>query len=291
MIETNILSGTPAKAEIGTGTIEIGTVTAGDEAAVENAGSKRRVKLNFTLPRGEKGEPGEKGDPGDAAVTKESIEAALGYVPADAPDVLLCTISGAGTTANPYVCDRTTTEIYAAFQTGKAVQAKLGGFYYPLTAHNGPQMCIFAGTFSTANTVRTITVTAAGKVVVQTNSMENTANKVTAISAASTNTQYPTAKAVWQAIPQITVDTIDLDAAQLETGGWEEYGPGVYRLPVQEYPAETVLGAFITQFTDGGDASGIIPQVMLAEGIYLSVLVSAASPVTFETMQIQVVHI
>ena len=96
MIETNILSGAPAKAEIGTGTIEIGTVTAGDEAAVENVGSKRRVKLNFTLPRGEKGAPGEKGEPGDAAVTAERIEAALGYVPADAPDVLLCTISGMG---------------------------------------------------------------------------------------------------------------------------------------------------------------------------------------------------
>lgn len=291
MIETNILSGAPAKAEIGTGTIEIGTVTAGDEAAVENVGSKRRVKLNFTLPRGEKGAPGEKGEPGDAAVTAERIEAALGYVPADAPDVLLCTISGMGSNASPYACDKTTAEIYAAFQSGKAVQAKLGGFYYPFVAHNGPQMCIFAGTYSAANTVRTITVTANGKVMVQSSSLEKAANKVTTISANSTDTQYPTAKAVWQAIPQIEVDTIDLDSTALDASNWEEYSLGVFRLQVQQYPAETVLGAMITQFSDGGDASGIIPQVMLADGMYLSVIAAVEAPVSFASMQIQVAHI
>lgn len=288
MIETNILSGTPAKAEIGTGTIEIGTVTAGDEAAVENVGSKRRVRLNFTLPRGEKGE---KGDPGDAAVTAERIEAALGYVPADAPDVLLCTISGAGTTASPYGCDKTTTEIYAAVQAGKIVLAKLGDYCYPLFANQGPQMSSFAGVYGTQNTMRTIGINAAGKVVVTRTALEKTGNRVTTISASSTDSQYPTAKAVYQAIPRIEVDTIDLDITALDTSNWEEYGSGVFRLSVQEYPAGTVLGAFITQFSDAGDAAGIIPQVMLADGVYLSVITAVEAPVMFSTMQIQVVHV
>lgn len=226
-----------------------------------------------------------------SSVTKDSIVAALGYTPADAPDMLICAISGAGTTANPYACDKTTTEIYTAIQAGKIVQAKLGNVYYPLLVNQGPQMSMFAGTSGAANEVRTIGVTISGKVVVQSTNMEKTDNKVTSISESSTNTQYPTAKAVWDAIPQITVDTIDLDASQLAPTYWEEYSSGVFRLPVQDYSAGTVLGAFITQFSDGGDASGIIPQVMLADETHLSVIAAAEAPVTFGNIQIQVIHI
>lgn len=139
MIETNILSGTPAKAEIGTGTIEIGTVTAGDEAAVENVGSKRRVRLNFTLPRGEKGE---KGDPGDAAVTAERIEAALGYVP---KDVVICEITGSGTAASPYVSSMLPSEVMAACTAGKLVLASLNRGLYPLVVMLGMQFAVFGG--------------------------------------------------------------------------------------------------------------------------------------------------
>ena len=145
MIETNILSGAPAKAEIGTGTIEIGTVTAGDEAAVENVGSKRRVRLNFTLPRGEKGEKGErgeKGDPGDAAVTAERIEAALGYVP---KDVVICEITGSGTAASPYVSSMLPSEVMAACTAGKIVLASLNRGFYPLVAMLGMQFAVFGG--------------------------------------------------------------------------------------------------------------------------------------------------
>lgn len=159
-------------------------------------------------PRGETGAKGATGPQGpagpagsDASVTKASITAALGYRPANAPDVLLCTISGAGTSASPFTCDKTTAEIDAAIQAGKTVQAKMEGFYYPLVARTGVQSCAFAGAYKAANTVRTIIVTQNGTVMVRSINMENAANKTTALSASSTVAEYPSAKAVWDAIP------------------------------------------------------------------------------------------
>lgn len=159
-------------------------------------------------PRGETGAKGATGPQGpagpagsDASVTKANITAALGYRPANAPDVLLCTISGAGTSASPFTCDKTTAEIDAAIQAGKTVQAKMEGFYYPLVARTGVQSCAFAGAYKAANTVRTIIVTQNGTVMVRSINMENAANKTTALSASSTVAEYPSAKAVWDAIP------------------------------------------------------------------------------------------
>ena len=51
------------------GQLEIGTTTTGETgeaASVTNTGSSAHAILNFTIPRGEKGETGEKGDPGAA---------------------------------------------------------------------------------------------------------------------------------------------------------------------------------------------------------------------------------
>lgn len=158
-----------------------------------------------TGPQGPQGEMGPQGPAGpagsDASVTKDNVVAALGYTPADAPGALICTITGSGTDASPYACDKTTTEIDAAIQAGKTVQAKLEGFYYPLVARTGVQSCAFAGAYKASSTVRTIIVTQNGTVMVRSINMENAANKTTALSASSTNTQYPSAKAVWNAIP------------------------------------------------------------------------------------------
>lgn len=162
-------------------------------------------------PAGPQGETGAKGATGpqgpagpagsDASVTKANITAALGYTPANAPDVLLCTISGAGTDASPYACDKTTAEIDAAIQAGKTAQAMLEGFYYPLVARTGVLSCAFAGAYKASSTVRTIIVTQNGTVMVRSINMEDAANKTTDLSASSTNTQYPSANAVWNAIP------------------------------------------------------------------------------------------
>lgn len=50
-------------------TIEIGTVTAGDEMGVTNSGTENAAVLDFVLQRGLQGEKGEKGDPGPVTVT------------------------------------------------------------------------------------------------------------------------------------------------------------------------------------------------------------------------------
>ena len=87
-------------------------------------------------------------------------------------------------------------------------------------------------------------------------------------------------------------DSIDLTNAELDPslGTWEEYIPGVYKLNIADYPENYVVGAMITQFTDGGDATGKIPQVMLING-NLSIMVASDAPVRYDSIQILVAHI
>lgn len=87
-------------------------------------------------------------------------------------------------------------------------------------------------------------------------------------------------------------DRIDLNNVELDPslGMGEEYIPGVYRLNVADYPDNYVVGAMITQFTDGGDATGKIPQVMLING-NLSIMVASDAPVRYDSIQILVAHI
>ena len=87
-------------------------------------------------------------------------------------------------------------------------------------------------------------------------------------------------------------DSIDLTNAELDPslGTWEEYIPGVYKLNIADYPENFVVGAMITQFTDGGDATGKIPQVMLING-NLSIMVASDAPVRYDSIQILVAHI
>lgn len=87
-------------------------------------------------------------------------------------------------------------------------------------------------------------------------------------------------------------DSIDLTNVELDPslGMGEEYIPGVYKLNVADYPDNYVVGAMITQFTDGGDATGKIPQVMLING-NLSIMVASDAPVRYDSIQILVAHI
>ena len=87
-------------------------------------------------------------------------------------------------------------------------------------------------------------------------------------------------------------DSIDLNNVELDPslGTWEEYIPGVYKLNIADYPENYVVGAMITQFTDGGDATGKIPQVMLING-NLSIMVASDAPVRYDSIQILVAHI
>lgn len=59
--------------------------------------------------------------------------------------VLICTITGSGTTASPYVCSKTTTEIWAATQAGKQVVMKYATIMHNLVGAQGPQVAFFSG--------------------------------------------------------------------------------------------------------------------------------------------------
>lgn len=87
-------------------------------------------------------------------------------------------------------------------------------------------------------------------------------------------------------------DRIDLNNVELDPslGMGEEYIPGVYRLTIADFPENFVVGAMITQFTDGGGAEGKIPQVMLING-NLSIMVASDAPVRYDSIQILVAHI
>ena len=87
-------------------------------------------------------------------------------------------------------------------------------------------------------------------------------------------------------------ESIDLNNVKLDPslGMGEEYIPGVYKLNVADYPENYVVGAMITQFTNGGGAEGKIPQVMLING-NLSIMVASDAPVRYDSIQILVAHI
>ena len=87
-------------------------------------------------------------------------------------------------------------------------------------------------------------------------------------------------------------DRIDLNNVELDPslGMGEEYIPGVYRLTIADFPENFVVGAMITQFTNGGGAEGKIPQVMLING-NLSIMVASDAPVRYDSIQILVAHI
>ena len=164
-------------------------------------------------PRGETGAKGATGPQGpagpagsDASVTKANITAALGYRPANAPDVLLCTISGAGTSASPFTCDKTTAQIYEAAQAGKQVYVVSNGIFCSLSFAD-EYVARFTKVTSTdtlngmQGSANLVTVRSDGKVSVKGTGLEQTSNKVNTISASSTVAEYPSANAVWNAIP------------------------------------------------------------------------------------------
>lgn len=163
---------------------------------------------------GDKGDKGDKGDPGsDASVTQDSIANALGYTSADAGKLLgigedgtagpverelfICTITGSGTASAPYACDRTTADIVLAKNAGKVIYAYDGTIFYPATVVNGAMV-----RFEVLNGVNDIgyMLIANGTMTKIRIQLQETSNRVTELSAASTNSQYPGAKCVWDAI-------------------------------------------------------------------------------------------
>lgn len=137
---------------------------------------------------------------------------------ANTPDVLLCTISGAGTSASPFTCDKTTAQIYEAAQAGKQVYVVTGGIFCSLSfADESISRFTKVTSTDTLNGMQgyatLVTVQNNGKVSVKQTGLEQTSNKVNTISASSTNTEYPSANAVWNAIPHPEAKTAAMTQA------------------------------------------------------------------------------
>ena len=204
-----------------------------------------------TGPQGTAGPQGPKGDPGsDASVTEESIAEALGYAPANGDDyveshqseldagklmgvnangdvvpvereVLICTITGTGTASSPYACDKTTAEIAQAAAAGKVVYALGGSICYPVTIANAGlvRFEVLNGENDTG-----FMMLPNGIIAKFQNKLQGTSDRVTSLSAASTDAQYPSAKCVWDAIQEIggggetweTIDTITLESGVVQ---------------------------------------------------------------------------
>lgn len=175
-------------------------------------------------------------------------------------NTFICTV----TATQPYTCDKSSTEIYNAQIAGKIVICRYAMLTIPLITATA-QKAIFRGLGNY-------------------DSLKGTKIVVNANKAASIFQMLSGDSIVW--------DSIDLTNVELDPslGTWEEYIPGVYKLNIADYPENYVVGAMITQFTDGGDATGKIPQVMLINGS-LSIMVASDAPVIYNSIQILVAHI
>lgn len=121
--------------------------------------------------------------------------------------MLICKITGNGTTASPYVCDKTTAQIYEAAQAGKHVYVDAGGGVFcplSLTTTTTARFTVMTSTDTIKGMqgyANLVTVRENGEITVKNTELEQTSNKVDTISASSTVAEYPSANAVWNAIP------------------------------------------------------------------------------------------
>lgn len=165
-----------AKGDTGaTPNIQIGTVTtldAGADATASMSGTVENPLLNLGIPKGEDG--------------------------SSSGDILICHISGSGTDADPYACDKTSQEINEAATAGKIVYAiDASKRAFPLVSAK-PVAASFAMILTNGNLIgyqiKSSTVTYI------TRTLQDAANRVTALSEESTDAQYPSAKAVYDAL-------------------------------------------------------------------------------------------
>ena len=105
-----------------------------------------------------------------------------------------------GTATDPYVSDKTTQEIYDASRAGKIVYVKDLVFSYTLSVSQ-PILARFDNVSGSSD--RYLIIQSNGTIHKGTLPFEMTTNKVTSLSSSSTNTQYPSAKCVYDLIGDV----------------------------------------------------------------------------------------
>ena len=152
--------------------------------------------------------------------------------------VVTVKITGRGTDSDPYVSSMTYDEIYSAMKADKTVVGVKHGSGNPtlfIAFESWTSGIVFARLVAlgvgTALYDR-YSVSANGNVDHNTSMLETTGNKVTSLSASSTNAQYPSAKAVYDAIeaakPDIVTPTAESTATQAASAKavWDMIGGG-----------------------------------------------------------------
>ena len=137
--------------------------------------------------------------------------------------VVTVKITGRGTDSDPYVSSMTYDEIYSAMKADKTVVGVKHGSGNPtlfIAFESWTSGIVFARLVAlgvgTALYDR-YSVSANGNVDHNTSMLETTGNKVTSLSASSTNAQYPSAKAVYDAIEAAKPDIVTPSAASTAT--------------------------------------------------------------------------
>lgn len=183
-----------AKGDTGaTPNIQIGTVTtldAGADATASMTGTAENPLLNLGIPKGEDG--------------------------SSSADILICHISGSGTEASPYACDKTSQEINEAATAGKIVYAiDASKRAFPLVSAK-PVAASFAMILTNGNLIgwqiKSSTVTYI------TRTLQDAADRVAALSEESTDAQYPSAKAVYDALQDVGSPDLSLGLAGAAVG-------------------------------------------------------------------------
>ena len=115
-------------------------------------------------------------------------------------ELFICTITGNGTADSPYTCDKTTADIMQAKNAGKVIYAHDRAIFYPATVVNNA-----AVRFEVLNGTNDMgyMLLANGLMSKINVKLQETSNRVTALSAASTDAQYPSAKCVWDALQEV----------------------------------------------------------------------------------------
>lgn len=170
-------------------------------------------------------------------------------------------------------------EILAAYNAGKVVFCKYGYKVLPLTSQEGSDAFLFSS-IDAGVTVYTVYVEGSDWEVWYNYKIESQSNKTTSISSSSTNTQYPSAKAVYDALANkadskvVTGATADADGAvglvPAPTAGDNEkvlYGDGTWKTPPSATSEEIAdaVNDYLTENPPEVGMDGYIPAPSTAE--------------------------
>lgn len=160
------------KIKIGDGTTTVGNLTFSNDldtlATVATSGSYNDLKDKPTIPT------------------------AISQLEDDTTFII--NMTGNGTTDSPYTSDHSSEEVFAAVRNGKKIYLKAGLILAPIVQTQTGQMAAFSYLDNSSAVLYTLS---GNKITTTVIPLQTINNKTTTITSSSTDTQYPSAKAVY----------------------------------------------------------------------------------------------